>query len=375
MLVVIPTYRRNECLRWVLKSLVQCTTAGITEPVRVLVVANYPPASAEVEAIARPFFELADFQWYLLKRERTLDPVDNWYSAIRDHATEGEVVLLHGDDDLFLPWSLEARWKMLHEAKADFLLTPFVSRVFFNQGGTTVFFPGELPAAPQILAWQTWNYAVENAPEPSFIGAHAYRYGPRLEEAIRATLDACHTQTWVDRRNQELMLPFYLPFFLQQGGGGVIMADLPCVVRGASVQEICSSPYGVPSWNTCFVDMLALALIRSGALGQDAALQAYAERRFANVRTSMPTMLADKRIPFHTARTTLREAGLSLGMAFRPAAWRGWVLVAAYAVGALGRGLERQASRASVQTPAFLQRILTLAADRGPRSFSASPPA
>ena len=373
MLIVIPTFRRNECLRWVLQSLVQCSTTDISEVVRVVVVANYPSALAEVKAIVRPFFNYTNFHWRLLEREETLDPIDNWYSAIRDHAMEGETVLLHGDDDLFFPWSLKLRWKLMNEASADFLLTPFVSRVFFDQGGQTAFFSGELPAEPQDLSWKRWDYAADKAPDPVFIGTHTYRYGPRLEAAIRATLDACHTQTWVDRRNQELMLPFYLPFFLKQSGGSVIMSDLPCVLRGASVREICASPFGVPSWNSCFVDMLALALIRSGSLGREPKLLRYAERRFYGVRAFAPTMLADKRIAFRTVRKTLRVTGLSLGVFFRPTALRGWALVAANALGVVGLRLRRQAARASVPTPAFLQRILGLVADHKPRSCSMSP--
>lgn len=360
MLVVIPTFRRNECLRWVLESLAHCTTTGVAEPVRVLVVANHPPAANEVEAIARPFFGRGGFEWRLLKRERTLDPVDNWYSAIREHARDGEIVLLHGDDDLFFPWSLEARWKMLQEAGADFLLTPFVSRVFFDKGGETAYFSGKLPSAPKTLAWQPWDYAAENAPEPSFIGAHAYRYGARLEAALRATLEACHTQTWVNRRNQELMLPFYLPFFLKRQDGGIIMSDLPCVLRGATISEICSSPFGVPSWNTCFVSLLALSMIKSGRLGCDSRLFLYSELRFKCALRDIPTMLVDKRVPFGVALKTMRAADVKFRYVLRPICWRAWIIVLLNAFGLVGFRLKKKAEKRSIPAQGFVHTIAAL---------------
>lgn len=68
MLIVIPTYRRTDSLKWVLESLVKCRTRGIGEPIRVLVVNNHPAAKNSVAAVVSEYSRHSRFDWEILAR-------------------------------------------------------------------------------------------------------------------------------------------------------------------------------------------------------------------------------------------------------------------------------------------------------------------
>lgn len=127
MLIVIPTYRRLDCLRWTLLSLMQAKLPPIRNERFLICIANNHPGSqdqthAVVNEIRTQFAHLP-WDWQFLNREHTLPPIDNWYSAIQDIAEKDEVVFLQGDDDLFTYWSIADRYVECVQSGADLLLT------------------------------------------------------------------------------------------------------------------------------------------------------------------------------------------------------------------------------------------------------------
>lgn len=359
MLVIIPTYKRNECLPAVLESLKLATSREIPDRVRVAVINNHPPSADEVSGIVRVVSDDKRFEWITIHRKVTLDPVDNWYSAVRDLALEDEVVLLHGDDDLFTPWSLDHR--VIAIGDTDFLLTKFLSRLYFGEGGRSVLFTGNIPTEIKSVVPEQWSTKHLSEFEPSFLGNHCYRNTARFRLALELCTRVCDEQVWVDRRNRFLMFPYYLPFAVRMVGGSVRVLDDPCVIRGASLAEICSAPFGVSAWNTCFVDLCAYERFASGAFDGSGIPRADVLHRFLRpIRAASPTMFFDSRLPYKMVRETLRRAGLSWNIMLRVDSLAGWKTVVASLLRLRNHKIKKQFKLNAELTGQFLNKLKTV---------------
>jgi hypothetical protein len=313
--IFIPTYQRLACLRWVLESLTRCRISAIQEPIAVYVISNYPPDNADVAALV-DMFRLRDprFAWHTISREKTLDPVESWYSAIDAHSKDGEVVLLNGDDDLFLPWSLETRYRLLIDRGADMALTNFVGRLFIDELGDRAVFTGEMPVSPKTMHARKWQETGISTIEPSFISNHVYRMTRNMKDAIRVAFAACDTQTWISRRDRTLMLPYILPFCVHGLGGHVDAWDYPCVIRGASIKDVSGSLFGVPGWNTVFANLMAYDLfVRCTFPTADLDVRAHLAALRGAVIAGGATLWVDKRISRRVVAQTLKSAEFRAG--------------------------------------------------------------
>lgn len=313
MLIVIPTYRRNATLKWVLQSLVQCRTERIPEPVRVLVVNNYPPAREEIAAIVSDFSHDNRFLWNILYREKTLPPVENWYSAICENALPDEVVFLHSDDDIFCPWSLEDRYEALCSLNADMLLSRSASRIIFMPDQVSAFLSASsLPkrqaeARATTVAWAdigNWGSA--------FIGNHCYRHTELWKRALSVSFDWCHQQDWLDRNTRTLMLPFYLPFAIKLLEGTLSSLNQVCVIRGGNLVEIRGSGYGSSGWNSGFLARCAYGVLTSDPLAGHKNLDAVRRGQLMMAARWLLTFYFDPRIPAGMRRETLRRIKIPL---------------------------------------------------------------
>ncbi len=266
MLVVIPTFRRNECLGWVLQSLVQCRTGVIEEVIRVLVVNNYPPAAKEVSNIVARFASHDQFSWEVLYRERTLEPVENWYSAISDNAGDDEVVFLHSDDDIFLPWSLQTRYTEIVRHQADMLLAQLGPTAFFSDGATRI--SCDIPPTAAIGA-EIRSLRIADVPNyaPQHISNHCYRNTSRFRMALSNAFSWCNALEWLDSNTRTLLLPLYLPLALLLTGGHVLGLTSPCTIRGQDLEEVARVQFGAPSWNPGFIHLAAWHILQNTDLG------------------------------------------------------------------------------------------------------------
>lgn len=271
MLIVIPTYKRNAPLRLVLQSLVQSDLALVDEPIRVLVVNNYPPAAKEIENIVNDFTVIKKFNWSILHREKTLDPIDNFYSAILANACEGETVFLHGDDDIFYPKSIGERYQALLSFSADMLISWWDSRLIFdNDNGTVLLDLGVMDEHLEKKELVTKEVLLNNlAPySPVFISTHVYRNNAIWRGALKRAFSWCEAQTWTDSKNT-LMLPLYLPIAVILNGGVVSGMNKACVIRGGSRDELIGSKFGVTGWNSGYIALLAYQVLNNRDLANE----------------------------------------------------------------------------------------------------------
>lgn len=261
MLVVIPTYKRLDSLPIVLKSLFNCDTTSINEKLRLLIVNNAPEYSENIKRIVDEFIEDNGDKWVIkiLFREKSLPPIENWYSAVKDYAMDNEVVFLHGDDDLFGIYDLSLRLKAMSETDATFFISEFHSGLTYIDS-TRV----HLSEKISISRPDDFNYLMaEKLISTAFLGAQVFRYDKFFRESIELILEWLDgNQSWVSFNVRTLMLPYYLPICAKDNGAKVAYSSNKFTVRGTSLQERSSSPFGVPGWNSGFLSLLTLDFLR-----------------------------------------------------------------------------------------------------------------
>ena len=313
MLVVIPSYQRISSLKWVLSSLMQAKLPECPERFLICIANNAPSTQSQLHQLLDEFrshYPESPWQWHVLDRDKTLYPIDNWYSAIQDVAEEGEVVFLHGDDDLFLPWACIDRYQAITATNADMLMTESVHRIFFLQNDSSVSYSGTLPQKKKGISPEFIEWAYIAGWGPAFIGNHCYRYTDTFRQALALSFTWCHQQDWLDWNTRTLMLPYYLPFAVKFLAGELYGLRQTCVIRGGGIEEILNAPFGVSGWNSGF-----LVLCAYGVLGNHD-LEQYVELNHARIGLAdmaskwYATFFFDRRIPSQMRKETLRKIHL-----------------------------------------------------------------
>ncbi len=356
MLIVIPTYKRNDCLRWVLQSLVQCRVGKIPEPIRVLVVNNYPPAAAEIAGIVGEFSEYTRFEWQILYREKTLMPVDNWYSAIFGHALPDEVVFINSDDDLLLPLSLEARYLAITASKADMVLGKLGPNIFFSENGTKLLcLDQNIEDNPSVV--HTIDYENLSGFSPQHLSNHCYRNTRGLRVAYEQAMSWCDSVTWLDFNIRTLFLPVYLPLALLLSKRNVIALQSQVILRGRDVEEIRKAPFGVPSWNHGFIHAVALIVMDDPVLRPLSQLNDLRISYCKQYIAWFPTYFFDKRLNRNIILKTQKAANIKWTMLLTFDLLTGLNLLIKDWLGLRGFKLSRLAKANSIPTAHFLQSI------------------
>lgn len=317
MLVVIPTYRRNECLQWVLQSLVQCDVTGISEQIRVLVVNNYPPAADEISAIVALFRAYKRYDWHILYRERTLDPVDNWYSAIAEYAQADEVVFINSDDDLFLPWSLYVRYSAISAENGDVLLAQLGPTAFFLDDASRIACTG---LVPQPIATEPvfLNCSEITRFSPQHISNHCYRNTKCFRRALARGTAWCDVMDWLDSNSRRLYLPLYLPLAVIFEEGHVLGLSVPCILRGQDLDEVARVPFGVANWNTGFIHLPAWHVLRNTDLAAIPSLEKLRDEYATTFIKWFLTYFVDRRVGWRKLMLSMRHTGFPWGRLFSP---------------------------------------------------------
>jgi hypothetical protein len=239
------------------------------------------------------------WEWLVIDRERTLDPIENWYSAIGAVARENEVVFLHGDDDLFTPWGLIERYERLTASESDMLLSrSSYGLIFLAQRDDLVHLPEDAvpvwkpdPAVEQLELAELTDWG------PAFLGNHTYRYSSGFRNALRKGFEWCNDQDWLDRNTRTLMLPYYLPFAIKLVGGSVIGYDQVCVIRGCGIEERLVSPFGVAGWNPGFLALCAYGVLNNSELCNNSELNRARREMLEMTISWFFTFYVDRRIP------------------------------------------------------------------------------
>jgi hypothetical protein len=359
MLIVIPTYKRNTSLKRVLQSLIQCQTEGISEPIRVLVVNNYPLAKNEVREIVSEFVHERRFLWEVLYREKTLPPVENWYSPVLDRALPNEVVLLNADDDLFFPWSLENRFEEINRLDADLLHAQIDFGLFFCRQSSEVLYLSELPSTKRRSAdlvdfGQVYDYS------PQHLSNHCYRNTEHFRAGLARAMEWCHAQDWLDFDSRTLNIPLYLSYAILLSGGRVAGLPRKCVIRGVSAEEIRQAKYGVPNWNHGFIHICALGVLNNADLKDIHQLDAIRRQYSDQFVKWFPTYLVDSRVNRMVLLETLQRVHFPVSRLFSAKVLFGFGLITKDLLRLRGLRLKRRCKQDSIPIEAFLQRIAGL---------------
>lgn len=359
MLIVIPTYKRNACLKWVLKSLIQCRTENITEPIRVVVVNNYPPARDEIRTIVCEFSRDKRFLWDVLYRESTLPPIENWYSAIFELALPDEVVLLHGDDDLFLPWSIEKKFAEACRLNVDLLLSQIGLGLFFGEQTRKVLYTSSLPSESKSCAeilniGQVYDYA------PQHVSNHCYRNTKSFKSGYAKAMSWCNAQDWVKYILRTANFPLYMSYAILLSGGRVGGLRSKCIIRGSDAEENRQLKYGTHEENHGFMHLLALGVLNNSELKEfsqlDSVRSAYTDPFIAWAIT----YLCDSRVGYTMLFETLRKLEFPVSRLFSYKAIHGFKLLFAELFGLRGVRLRRQMRYNSIPTETFMERLAAL---------------
>lgn len=359
MLIVIPTYKRNRCLRCVLQSLVQCHTDRIPEEIRVVVVNNYPPAAKEIADIVSHFSTDTRFQWEVLYREKTLLPVENWYSAIFEKSLENEVVFINSDDDLFMPRSLELRYLEVSRKEADLLLAHLGSTIFFYDDCQRLLCQKE-PENTFDAEAEKIDFKDLHLFDPQHLSNHCYRKTRRLKACFDIAMSWCEELTWLDQHNRTINFPLLLTFALCHHGGKVCGLSVPLIVRGREIEEIISAKFGVPGWNHGFIHVCGLAVMNNRDLLEVKDLDRWRKNYLATYIQWFPTYPFDHRLSWRMIKEMHNRSGLKWHSLLSKNVLKGFLIVLSDWLGFRGRRLKKMASKESISAESFVTGLAKL---------------
>lgn len=315
MLIVIPTYKRIDSLHWVLLSLLQADVPNIEEDLTICLVNNYPPFRQKIEALVSEIIAQHKhsqvWQWKFIHRDKTIPAIENWYSDISKIAKEGEVIFLHGDDDLFMPYGVSSRYEAIVSKSADMLLSQTDHGLVFMPDGNSIAFKNRNEMRLQLktkhevgeIEWQdinSWGSA--------FIGNHCYRNTKNFREALDLCFKWCDELDWLDWNTRTLMLPYYLPFALKFVCGNLVGLNQNCVIRGISLTEWLNAPFGVPGWNSGFLALTSYLVLSNKDLAANPHLES-ARASLAKMSSDwLLTFFLDSRLTKEKRQKTLQSA-------------------------------------------------------------------
>ena len=356
MLIVIPTYKRNNCLKWVLQSLIQCRTDAIPEQIRVVVVNNYPPAASDIEEIVSHYRSDQRFCWEILYRKESLHPANNWYSAIFEKALKDEIVFINSDDDLFTPESLEIRYQEIIRSDGDLLLSKLGPTIFFHENAERILFPHEQLKvtfqAPIKLEVDTLE-----AYAPQHLSNHCYRNTTKLKEFFNKAMSWCDELYWLDENNRTIFLPLIFSFAIIISGGKVIGVPIPLIIRGQEIEEIQNAPYGVPGWNHGFIHLCALIIMNNKDLVKYKGMDNWRKNYHSTYVSWFLTYIFDRRLSWGIVIETQRHAGFKWSSLMSIKILKGFKLVVVDWMHLRGYRIKQIAMRKSLKTSTFMKNL------------------
>jgi len=266
--VVLPTYRRPGPLLWSIVSVLgQSLPAGAASPAMLVIVNNNGPPGEVDAAVANAVKLVPGDAWSVrvVHRDTPLFPVMNWYESIREFSESGDLVFLHGDDDLMLPETLAQRYAAMAGSDATIQLCGTAGVAYFRasaDGAEAIIRP---PLAARRSA--AGDGAVEYPPfgEPSrygpLISCHAYRNSDAFWRVHDHAVAAF--RRWVGERNQYLgLLPYALPLF-DASTNGVQRIRLDAVYRGMELSSVFNQGRGAGGWDVIEITTALLLLLES----------------------------------------------------------------------------------------------------------------
>lgn len=332
-----------------------------------LVLVNNQPANAAIfddilaAAIGKYRSALSEWQIEIVHREKTLPPIENWYTAVNDYAIEGEVVLLHGDDDVFLPWSLVDRYDVLQSTGADILLTRSQSNLYYvTDASSQKIFCASVPKRCASGKALPLTFEALNTWDSSFIGCAAFRYGDGYRASLNQVYLWTDSQDWVDVTNRRLMTPLYLPFGALHVGAKVVGIEQVCVLRGLDIQEYSRSLISSSGWNSGYLMLLAYGIFCHPELRSNNQLDIVRLRFLENFSTWIFVCLCDSKLTNRQLFETMRQYDITLPVMLRSNLLKSLKLFVQSLFSFRAQKIKRRANREAVSVEEFIQNLRSL---------------
>lgn len=319
MIILLPSYKRTSILSLVIDSILLCETDGIEERICIVIVNNYYPNKSIIEDIVSEKSFRGQFSYKIIHREVTLPAVESWFAAIFESAAENEVVFLHGDDDLMLPWGLKNRFQAISSTNADMLISDFYQRVYFSDDGKQYALISDEPICRITDSRLTeWQFCANHHPRASFISNHCFRNTSLLKSAFETAILWSKTQDWVPYAFATGSLPLYMSFAVHHCGGKVVDLSTKCVLRGALVSETTSREYA-DGCSTAFYSLLLYQIFNSCKVHEDAyIIDSHKKIYLESIRANIISLLIDRPTSWSVIRETLDRSELDLRQIVKP---------------------------------------------------------
>lgn len=313
MIVLVPTFKRTQILRWVIKSIVNSDIDGINERITILIVNNHFSSKESVERAIAPIKHTNNFKLSFIHRKKTLPALESWFSAISEMAIEDEVVVLLGDDDIMLPWGLKNRYKQIQERQADMLLSDFHQRIYFFQEGEKYWLDNDMPISPsKELTATPWEYFQPKHQNGTFMSDHCYRNTAKFREGVSTAMSWAKAQNFAPIEYATGNLPFYMAFAIKESRGVVVELDEKCVLRGSIADDGVNNEYA-DGGNTAFYNLLLYNTFKNTILRQEIHnLDALHEFCLTNFKSAFVSILTNEKIPLSALFETMRKSDLRL---------------------------------------------------------------
>lgn len=310
--IFIPCYKRLATLRWVLISLFNALN-GIENNAKIFIVNNNPSDKRSVENLLTKIKKNNDnLNTIIIHREKELPPIYSWYSAIEENTQYGDIVFLHGDDDLFLFDSIKYRIELIKSTNSDIIISNYNSGLVFNKNAERIVFESINKLYQGNISLKQLTLADEELIGAIFIGNNCYRYNHNFKKSLELAFRWCDEQDWVDKNIRTQFLPFYLPLAAIHLGFKVYYSNKICVLRGSNIYESLNSKFGVMNWNPGFISLLCLGILNNKNLSQYKELDL--QRKIANKMAAewFWTYYFDHRINSSVRKETFKRIGYPL---------------------------------------------------------------
>ncbi len=311
MIVFVPTYNRTKVLPFVVQSILNSDISGIDDRLVVLIHNNYPPAKKEIDELIDHVSKETRFEFKVIHREKVIIPLDAWFQAIFSVANEDETVIILGDDDLVTPWGIKNRFIEINRLNGDFLLSNFIQRIYFFDGGMSCW-PnfGEIDIPKGITEARKWTYSAEGHTNTTFISNHCFRNTKVFRDGLNEAFSWCNQQQWAPRIYTTGLIPSYLTYAIQASGGNVLSFDEKSVIRGSIFEEAVKGDYS-DGGSTSFYCLLTLNIFSNKKIHKD--IEQYESLRdlyLKALRSNFFEILGNKNISFSMIHLGLKNTGL-----------------------------------------------------------------
>lgn len=311
MIIFLPTYKRTKMLPLVIRSILDADVNGIDERLVILLRNNHYPSKSEIDSVVATLGNVAPFELQVVHREK-MGFFNKDLETIFAHAKEGETIALLGDDDLLAPWGLRNRYREINQQKADFLLSHYVQRVYFFDGGKMCW--PDIPAIKTPTrdeAAVPWTFTTAGHVHTMALFNHCWRNTPAFQAGLeRATCWADLQQNWSGIYNVGL-IPSWLPYTIQASGGKVLSLQEHSVIRGSIFEEAVRQDYA-DGGTTSFYSLLTYNIFSNPEIFPNQERYVEIKKMYLKgLQSGLWENLGNRNVTFTMLNTGLKASGLS----------------------------------------------------------------